>query len=85
MKRTILIVISACAVSFLAGCGSCTTETHNVRIKETTYRPAKKKGPGLKPEPVKLPVPGEVVFGDEPVTISARPAEMGSLARLESI
>ena len=45
MKRTILIVISACAVSFLAGCGSCTTETHNVRIKETTYRPAKKKAP----------------------------------------
>ncbi len=46
MKKTILIVISACAVSFLAGCGSCTTETHNVRIKETTYqRTVKKKAP----------------------------------------
>lgn len=45
MKRTIQILVAAYAVTFFAGCSSCTTETHNVRIKETTYRPAVKKAP----------------------------------------
>jgi len=45
MKRTIQILLAAYAVAFLAGCGSCTTETHNVRIKETTYRTVTPKAP----------------------------------------
>lgn len=43
MKRIVQILVAACAVSFIVGCG-CTTETHTVRIKETkkTYRPTPK-------------------------------------------
>ena len=44
MKRTIQFVLAACAVAFFVGC-SCTTETHNVRIKETTYRTVTPKAP----------------------------------------
>lgn len=43
MKRLTQIVLAACAVAFVAGCG-CTTESHLVRIKETrTYTPPVKK------------------------------------------
>ena len=48
MKRLTQIVLAACAVAFVAGCG-CTTESHLVRIKETRTYTARAK-PSDKPE-----------------------------------
>ncbi|MHC4661258.1 MAG: tRNA lysidine(34) synthetase TilS [Planctomycetota bacterium] len=57
-----------------------------VTEKEITLsRAVPRKETSRKAEPVPLPVPGSVIFGDDQVTITARPAETGSLTRLEAI